>query len=245
MISTDRHQGLYTLQLCQPERGNALSVSMVQAIQQAIDEAIADPGVHSLLFSSSAQHFCTGFDLSQVQDLSDQDLIERLIAIERLLQSIWYAPLRSHVLCEGRAWGAGADLLAVCDQAWLGTQASIRFPGVGFGLILGTRRLGSIVGAGHAMQWLSGGQSLDQSQALASGFGKAAPLDRAYQDLVQTLSQPPLADRKTMEQLRQQLRPDYRQADMSALIDSASVGSIKQRILTYRDLALANRTRSK
>jgi len=105
MISTDRHQGLYTLQLCQPERGNALSVSMVQAIQQAIDEAIADPGVHSLLFSSSAQHFCTGFDLSQVQDLSDQDLIERLIAIERLLQSIWYAPLRSHVLCEGRAWG--------------------------------------------------------------------------------------------------------------------------------------------
>jgi len=48
-----------------------------------------------------------------------------------------------------------------------------------------------------------------------------------------------------MEQLRQQLRPDYRQADMSALIDSASVGSIKQRILTYRDLALANRTRSK
>jgi hypothetical protein len=95
------------------------------------------------------------------------------------------------------------------------------------------------------MQWLSGGQSLDQSQALASGFGKAAPLDRAYQDLVQTLSQPPLADRKTMEQLRQQLRPDYRQADMSALIDSASVGSIKQRILTYRDLALANRARSK
>jgi len=245
MISVDRHQGLFTLQLCHAERGNALSVAMVRAIQQAVDEAIADAGVHSLLFSSSAKHFCTGFDLSELDDLSDQNLIERFIAIEHLLQSIWYAPLRCVALCQGRAWGAGADLLAVCDEAWLGTEVSIRFPGVGFGLILGSRRLGSIVGTARAMQWLSGGLSVDQSQALASGLGKASPDTNAYAYLLDMLRQPPLADRKTMEQLRQQLRPDYRQADMDALVASASLGSIKERIMAYRALTLANRPQSK
>ncbi|NDE93884.1 MAG: enoyl-CoA hydratase/isomerase family protein [Betaproteobacteria bacterium] len=191
MILVDRHQGLYRIKLCSPERGNALAVAMVNALQDAVDEAIADPNIHSLLLSSAGHHFCTGFDLSDLQNLSDQDCLDRLVAIETLLQSLWYAPLRSAALCEGRAWGAGADLLAVCDQAWLGTQATIRFPGVGFGLILGTRRLGSILGSAQAMRWLSNGYSVDQTQAIESGFGHAAPDTGAYEHLTEMLSQRP------------------------------------------------------
>jgi hypothetical protein len=86
---------------------------------------------------------------------------------------------------------------------------------------------------------------VDQRQALASGFGKASPDTNAYAYLLDMLRQPPLADRKTMEQLRQQLRPDYRQADMDALVASASLGSIKERIMAYRALTLANRPQSK
>ena len=244
MILVDRHQGLYRIKLCSPERGNALAVAMVNALQDAVDEAIADPNIHSLLLSSAGHHFCTGFDLSDLQNLSDQDCLDRLVAIETLLQSLWYAPLRSAALCEGRAWGAGADLLAVCDQAWLGTQATIRFPGVGFGLILGTRRLGSILGSAQAMRWLSNGYSVDQTQAIESGFGHAAPDTGAYEHLTEMLSQRPLADRQTMQQLREQLRPDFRKADMKALVDSASLGSIKRRIMAYRELTLANRSRA-
>ncbi|NBO04795.1 MAG: enoyl-CoA hydratase/isomerase family protein, partial [Betaproteobacteria bacterium] len=69
MILVDRHQGLYRIKLCSPERGNALAVAMVNALQDAVDEAIADPNIHSLLLSSAGHHFCTGFDLSDLQNL--------------------------------------------------------------------------------------------------------------------------------------------------------------------------------
>jgi hypothetical protein len=95
------------------------------------------------------------------------------------------------------------------------------------------------------MQWLSQGLSMDQTQAIENGFAQAAPSTGAYEHLTQVLSRAPLADRQTMQQLRQQLRPDHRQADMKALVDSASLGSIKQRIMAYRELTLANRSRAK
>ena len=41
----------------------------------------------------------------------------------------------------GRAWGAGADLFASCDIRACTPDASFRFPGTAFGIVLGTRRL--------------------------------------------------------------------------------------------------------
>ena len=245
MIHVERYDGLLILQLCRPDRGNALDESTVSALQRAIDEAMNEPKIHSLLIHSSSQHFCTGFDLSNIETLSDDILVARLVAIEKLLQTLWYAPLRSLALCEGRAWGAGADLLAVCDQPWLGPQASIRFPGVSFGLILGTRRLGSIIGSARAMQWLSEGFIVDQAQAVSSGLAQAAYEEDMFRTLVEKFRTPPTADRSTMLRLRQQLRPDHRQADMQALIDSANDGSLLQRIAAYRQSSLANRPGSK
>ena len=59
-------------------------------------------------------------------------LLQRFVHVEQLLQALWHAPIRTMALAQGRAWGAGADLLAACEVRHVREDASFRFPGARF-----------------------------------------------------------------------------------------------------------------
>jgi enoyl-CoA hydratase/carnithine racemase len=228
--------GVVTITLNEPGKGNALSASLVAAATSAVDRAIADSAVHTLVLRGAGRHFCTGFDLSDLEVETDDSLLARFMRIELLLAGLWHAPLRTVAIAQGRVIGAGADLFAACDVRLLETAATLRFPGAGFGIVLGTRRLADRVGADRALAWIGSARTLDAQEAMDTGLASAL-LDSQGSAPVE-----PAVDRTTWAGLRAALHHDHRDADLAALVYSAARPGLKARIVAHRDRALAARS---
>lgn len=153
--------GIRTLTLDRPDKGNALSAALVERLLDAFHQAVADPATLAIVIRGLGRHFCTGFDLAELDTSSDGDLLQRFVRIETLLDAIWRAPVPVTAVAQGRLWGAGADLFAACEHRVLASDAHVRFPGAGFGLVLGTRRLTCRVGPHRARLLTCDGQTLD------------------------------------------------------------------------------------
>ena len=64
---------------------------MVSALDAALDDS-ADRSATLVVFERPGRHFCTGFDLSDIDLETDDSLLARFIRIELLLQRIVCAP---------------------------------------------------------------------------------------------------------------------------------------------------------
>ena len=239
-------EGVAAIELNRPSRGNALSAPMVEALIGCVHQACADATVHTLAFGGAGRHFCTGFDISDIDAASEGDLLLRLIRIEALLDAVWRAPIRTVAVATGRAWGAGADLFAACDLRIATVGASFRFPGAAFGVVLGTRRLAERVGTERARTWVGTGMTLDAVSAAAAGLASrvipASSPDEVLDWRAEAAVDAPLAlDRETLAAIRAASRPAggpggdaLADADLAALVRAASRPGLKARILAYR-----------
>jgi enoyl-CoA hydratase/carnithine racemase len=248
------HQaGLTLLVMNRPAQGNALSDELVRTLDRAIESALADSATHTIALAARGRNFCTGFDLAQVELCSDADLLARFVAVEMLLDRIWRAPVRTVALVHGRAWGAGADLLSVCDRRVVAPDASFRFPGAGFGLVLGSRRLALRIGIDASRATIGEGLTLDAATALKLGLatetmeGPAVgeperALDEALQPIAERFAPAPAIDRETLRQIRAatlRARESDAQAasdaDLAHLVRSAARPGLRDRVIAYRD----------
>ncbi|MBI5617453.1 MAG: enoyl-CoA hydratase/isomerase family protein [Gammaproteobacteria bacterium] len=228
MIEAATESGVCRLTLQRAQVGNALDAAVVELLLAAVDEALADRDVHTLAIGGAGKHFCTGFDLSDLEASSDGDLLQRFVRIETLLQLLWHAPIRTVAIAQGRTFGAGADLLACCDVRIAAAGTTFAFPGARFGLVLGTRRLAERVGTDRARRIVTEGESLKAEAALACGFVTALGGEEVLAALPA-----PVAERETVAQLRAATREDHRDADLAALVRSAARPGVKARIADY------------
>eukprot|EP01041_Mallomonas_annulata_P023152 gene23152-43602_t len=166
MIHSSRNDCELTLVLKRPERGNALSSDLVEELLARVTAAFVDRSIQRLVLRGDGANFCSGLDLSDLEESSDGQLLHRLVRIETLLSTLWHAPVQTVAIAQGRAWGAGADLFAACEVRVGLIGSSYRFPGALFGVVLGTRRLAEHIGVERARQLLTQGEQLDSVQAL-------------------------------------------------------------------------------
>lgn len=222
-----------TLTLRRPRRGNALDDALVAALSAAFESLARDAVLHTWILRGSGTHFCTGFDLADIDDRSDGDLLARFIRVECMLQQLARAPVRTIAVAEGRAFGAGADLFAAADLRVAGPRASFAFPGPRFGLVLGTRRLASRIGADLARRVLLEGRTLDSTEAFAAGLATL----RCEGDVEQFLEQmpAPVVDPPALTLLLQQTRVEADDADLATLVRSASRPGLVERVRAYRN----------
>jgi enoyl-CoA hydratase len=152
--------------------------------------------------------------------------------VEILLNAVYRSPVRTVAAAHGRTWGAGADLFAACDVRLAAPDAHFRFPGAGFGLVLGTRRLAQRVGAGNARRFTCDGVAMECDEALSAGL-VTGQLDGAQEIPSQFLA-PPATDRHTVAALRAATADDGADADLAALVRSACQPGLKARIIAYK-----------
>lgn len=241
LTSLTREAGQVHIVLNRPDRGNALSPEMVNTLSQQLHEAYADDQVHTVVLQGQGPHFCTGFDLSDLEQLSDGDLLWRIVEVELLLGLVWRAPVRMVAVAQGRAWGAGADLFAACERRCVLPGATLRFPGVNFGIVLGTRRLSQRVGEDTARRWLMEGGPISAEVALQAGL--ATDHSATAPEFLQALTQP-VASVPTGARLREATRSGWRDqadADLAQLVRSAVIPGLRDRIWQYREQLRAAR----
>ncbi|MBV7482719.1 enoyl-CoA hydratase/isomerase family protein [Bordetella sp. BOR01] len=241
-LQVARDGAVWTLTLCRPDKGNALSAELVQALGAAVGAASADGGVRLLILEGAGRHFCTGFDLSDLDRETDQTLLARFVDVELLLQALHAAPFMTLAIAHGRTMGAGADLFCACAERWVAGQASFAFPGAAFGLVLGTARLADRVGPAHASAWVEGGVPVDGAAALQAGLATRlldeAGLDAARNELkARTQRLDPETGRAIHLAIGAVRRPrgdDGDAHDLARLVRSAARPGLRDRIAAYR-----------
>lgn len=247
LLST-REGAVLHLHLNRPGKGNALSAALVIALADAVEAAAQDPELRLLVLSGAGRHFCTGFDLSDLDGETDDSLLARFTRVELLLQAIHAAPFTTLALAQGRTMGAGADLFAACHERWIVGDASFAFPGVGFGLVLGTARLGTLVGANHAAAWLEGGATIDAATACGSGLAtRQIAVDALEVEQAGLRARVHRLDLHTQRGIHAAIDAERRPRgdagdaqDLARLVRSAARAGLRDRIAAYR---AAQRTR--
>jgi enoyl-CoA hydratase len=224
---------VWTFSLARPEKRNALSSALVEELIELVQRAPGE-GAKVLVFRGEGKNFSAGFDFSEVEQQSDGDLLLRFVRLETLLQAVASSPCLTVALAHGRTFGAGVDLVAACRQRYATADSSFRMPGLKFGLVLGTRRFGEIVGREQAAAIQEEAATFDAGRALELGFlhGIAAPADWAG-----------IVDRArakvgalpdwSRSALYEVLATHEADTDLAWLVRSAARPGLKQRIAEY------------
>ena len=233
-----KHDGSVTrLTLNRPQKANALSAALVEALLDAVEYACGD-GTRLLVLEGAGSHFCAGFDFTDYESASEGDLALRFVRIEMLLQALYHAPYETLVFAHGRNFGAGADLVASCAMRVAAPDASFRLPGLRFGVVLGTRRFASRVGADHAREILSASRTFDAAEALGIGFLThiAAASDREAV-ISSTRARCDRLAAAAAAALRMHTVVDTRSDDLAALVRSVAAPGLKERMRIFKEEA--------
>ena len=237
VLRVKRSGDLLALTLNRPAQGNALSPALVEALIESLGTA---EGVRLCVLRGEGKHFCTGFDLSELDALSDGDLLWRFLRIETLLQIVYHAPFPVAAFAQRQVVGAGADLFAACWQRITTPDAQFRMPGWNFELALGTRRLTRLIGEDAARDLLIDTKVLPANAALSCGLASelAEPSDwpAMIEGLLERASAlPPDA----LGALFQVTRRDTRDADLAEVVKTAGRPGLKERVAAYRNKVIA------
>ncbi|MDS1140097.1 enoyl-CoA hydratase/isomerase family protein [Pusillimonas sp. SM2304] len=232
-LTIDRQAGRWTFTLNRPEKRNALSQTLVEALIEGVESAHAQ-GIPLLVFRGAGKNLSAGFDFTEYEAQSEGDLVLRMVRIETLLQLVSSSAALTVGLAHGKNFGAGVDLFAACKLRYCTPDASFRMPGLKFGLVLGTRRFRNIVGAGHALSILGSARGFQAEEALRIGFVASAVPENEWDGLLRDAEQTALAlAPNTRACLYAALASNDNEADMAALVRSASRPGFKQRIQQY------------
>jgi methylglutaconyl-CoA hydratase len=126
-------EGVALVTLNRPERRNALSIGLLEALCAAV-ERLEQEAVHRvLLLRGAGPVFSAGLDL---QEAADPALARHSAGcVERSLQTLRESPLVSVAVVHGGAYAGGAGLMAACDLAIAADDARFGFPEARRGLI--------------------------------------------------------------------------------------------------------------
>jgi len=178
LIETRLDQGVFRLTLSNPERRNALSMEMLNAISRALDEAENNIEARVIVLSGKGPVFCSGHDLKEMtaaRNSSDRgrEFFEKTM---RLCSSVMQAIVnhRLPVIAEvrGTATAAGCQLVASCDLAIAAKDAKFITPGVNLGLFCSTPMvaLSRNVSNKHALEMLLTGEPTSAEKAAEIGL---------------------------------------------------------------------------
>jgi enoyl-CoA hydratase/carnithine racemase len=173
-ILTDITDGVLTITIARPEKKNALTLAMYQAMSDAIQVARADDKVHALLIAGHAEVFTSGNDL--------QDFLQHMPAGEGSPVLLF---MRAMLDCEkpiiaavtGPAVGIGTTMLLHCDLVYVADDARLGTPFVKLGLVPefgSSLLLPRLMGYAQAAEKLLLGDMFSGTEAVRLGLANAA-----------------------------------------------------------------------
>lgn len=179
--------GVLRITLIDARRRNALSMRMMAALREAIDEAGRDTAVRVVIVAAEGPAFCAGHDLKELTaartgaDRGRAFFEETMTTCAALMTAIVRCPKPVIAEVAGVATAAGCQLVASCDLAIAAEGASFATPGVHIGLFCSTPMvaLSRNVSRKHAMEMLLTGASVSAADAAGMGLvNRVVPAER-------------------------------------------------------------------
>jgi 2-(1,2-epoxy-1,2-dihydrophenyl)acetyl-CoA isomerase len=171
--------GVAVLTMNRPDRLNALSVPMLDAMLAALPRLAADSGIGVVVIAGAGRAFCAGGDVKAMAEGTEAEgvtLEERAQALRsRMEVSRWLheMPKPTIAMIRGAAAGAGLSIALACDLRVASESARLvtAFARVGYsGDFGGSYFLTRLVGTAKARELYYTGDGVDAAQAHALGL---------------------------------------------------------------------------
>jgi enoyl-CoA hydratase/carnithine racemase len=168
--------GVATIEIARPEKKNALTAAMYQAMADALVAAKADPAVRAVLITGQPGIFTSGNDI--------EDFMSRPPGGSDNLDAPVFQFMRALVDCDkpviaavtGAAIGIGTTMLLHCDFAYVSDEARLAMPFVGLGLLpefASSLLLPQLMGQTRAAEKLLLGDPFTGADAVECGLANA------------------------------------------------------------------------
>ena len=173
LVLRQRHGRVELLTLNRPEKRNALSEPLRQALIAAIDDSAGDAAVRALVITGAGEKaFVAGAD---VGELAARSVVEqqRVMRERRVYDVVAALPKPVIAAVNGACLGGGLELALACDVRIASSTATFGQPEVRLGLIPGggaTQRLPRVVGLGAALKLVMSGEAVPADEALRMGL---------------------------------------------------------------------------
>jgi len=207
----DGHVGFITLN--RPEKRNAMSVALWNALDQAVGMAEEDPEARVVLLRGSGKSFCAGLDLSPdnevIATITGQATASQKVTFYKEVKRIQAIHTRLERLSQptiaaihGHCLGAGLELALCCDIRLCSEDTLFALPEATLAIITdvgGLQRLPKVVGQGHAREIAFRGHRFNAEHARAINLVNEVYADKetldakALEMALEIAGNPPLA----------------------------------------------------
>lgn len=174
MIDVQIKNNISVLTLKRPEAANALSIKMLDELNQAIDNIDNNSDVYCTIITGSGEKaFCAGADLKERKNMTEREVVQTVQYIGKTINRIEKMRMPVIAALNGVAYGGGLELALACDiriaseQIKLGlTETSLAIiPGAG-----GTQRLPRLIGTGQAKRLIYSAKPVNAQEAYNLGL---------------------------------------------------------------------------
>ena len=207
-ILSETKGGVARIEINRPEKKNALTAAMYQAMADAIKAAEADAKVRVVLIHGKADLFTSGNDLQDFLDNpprdDDRPVFQFLYGISRAQKPIVAA-------VAGAAVGIGTTMLLHCDLVYAAPNSRLQLPFVNLGLVpeaASSLLLPALVGYQRAAELLLLGEPFSAQKAQEIGLvTEVVPEDRLFDTALaqaRKLAAKPAASLRLTKQLMKQ-----------------------------------------
>jgi enoyl-CoA hydratase/carnithine racemase len=176
-IKTATLNGVATIEIARPEKKNALTTAMYQAMADALVAAKADTAVRAVLITGQPGIFTSGNDIEDFMsrppgggsDGMDSPVFQFMRALIDCDKPVVAA-------VTGAAIGIGTTMLLHCDFAYISDEARLAMPFVGLGLVpefASSLLLPQLMGQARAAEKLLLGDPFTGAEAVEYGLANA------------------------------------------------------------------------
>ncbi|MEX2225889.1 MAG: enoyl-CoA hydratase/isomerase family protein [Dehalococcoidia bacterium] len=168
LVSVEREGGAAIVRMQRSEKHNAFNRELSKAVTGAFDGLEADDAVVAVVLIGTASAFSAGADMSEAVAAIDGS--GRSEGMGATIARVARFPKPLIAAVNGICYGGGALLAISCDIRIASEQAAFRFPGAGYGLVVGGAQLPRIVGPAYAKELLFTGNVVRADEALRIGL---------------------------------------------------------------------------
>jgi enoyl-CoA hydratase/carnithine racemase len=135
-IKTATLTGVATIEIARPDKKNALTVAMYQAMSDALHAARADAAVRAVLITGQPGIFTAGNDIEDFMSRQPGQGSDALDSpVFRFMRALVECDKPVVVAVTGAAIGIGTTMLLHCDLVYVSDEARLAMPFVGLGLV--------------------------------------------------------------------------------------------------------------
>jgi enoyl-CoA hydratase len=214
-ILLTRHNQTAVVTINRPQLRNALNRSIVDELDDIVEELAGDKMIRTVIFTGGEDHFAAGADIKEMMDgnpefarsFSFKDTFNKIDSLEKI----------TIAAIAGFTLGGGLELALACDFRIAKTTARFGLPEITLGIFPGaggTQRLPRLIGMARAKEMIFLGKMIDATTALNYGLvnflTEGSVLDEAMLLADKLNHLPPIALRLSKQLIQQGLDSDLK-----------------------------------